>query len=398
MTHRERMLATIRGEPTDRIPWAPRMDLWCIAQRARGTLPDRFADLNTLEISEVLDVACHAVRADYTMPRDPNDAMLRGLGIDNHPDYPYRTELRDFPVDFSYDDENQHTVIRTPVGEIVLHLQQTRDMTREGISLPFVKSYAIQSPDNFEALGLVFEHLEVVPTPEAYGAFQQRIGDRGIAVASGSIGASPIHMILHDLVAMDQFFYLYTDERDAMHRLCERMEPYFEASLDALVDCSAEVVFWGGNYDQNLTWPPFFETEITPWLQRVSDRLHAAGKFLLTHTDGENQSLLPLYPACGFDVAESVCTQPMTQCTLEEVRSGMGPSTTVWGGVPAVSLLKDSMDDATSEAYFDEVFGALGTGERLILGVSDNVPPDVDLDRMERIKERIEAFGPVRTA
>ena len=39
MTHRERMLAAIRGEPTDQLPWAPRMDLWYIAQRARGTLP-----------------------------------------------------------------------------------------------------------------------------------------------------------------------------------------------------------------------------------------------------------------------------------------------------------------------------------------------------------------------
>jgi hypothetical protein len=50
MNHRERMLATIRGEPTDQIPWAPRMDLWYIAQRARGTLPEKFAGLNTVEI------------------------------------------------------------------------------------------------------------------------------------------------------------------------------------------------------------------------------------------------------------------------------------------------------------------------------------------------------------
>ena len=40
-------------------------------------------------------------------------------------------------------------------------------------------------------------------------------------------------------------------------------------------------------------------------------------------------------------------------------------------------------------------FAELGMAERLILGVSDNVPPDCSLARLERIRERVEAFGPV---
>jgi len=235
-----------------------------------------------------------------------------------------------------------------------------------------------------------------VPTPQAYRAFQQRVGERGIAVARGPVAASPIHLILHELVAMDQFFYLYHDERAAMHQLAERMTPFFEACLEALVACEAEVVFWGANYDQDLTWPPFFEAEIAPWLKKVSQRLHAAGKLLLTHTDGENKALLPLYPACGFDVAESVCPAPMTQCTLAEVRAGMGPQTTVWGGIPSVALLDDAMAQTAFEPYLDDVFGALGAGDHLILGVADNVPPDANLARLEAIKQRVEAFGPVQ--
>jgi hypothetical protein len=181
------------------------------------------------------------------------------------------------------------------------------------------------------------------------------------------------------------------DERESLHQLAARMEPFFEALLEAQSACGAEVCFWGANYDQDLTWPPFFAAEIAPWLKKVSDCLHAAGKYHLTHTDGENRALLPLYPACGFDVAESVCPHPMTRCTLAEIRSGMGPQTTVWGGLPSVALLKDSMDDATFKAYLDETFGSLGRGDHLILGVSDNVPPDACLDRLERIQERIAA-------
>lgn len=395
MTHRERMLATIRGEPTEQIPWAPRMDLWYIAQRARGTLPERFIGLNTVEIAEVLDVACHAVGADFTLSGG-RDVSLRGLGVDNHQDYPYRVELRGLSVDSSDDGEELRTLIGTPAGEVFTHLHRSAQMARDGISLPFFKSYAIESVDDFEAVAQIFEHLHVVPTPESYAAFQQRIGERGIAVARGPVAASPIHLMLHELIAMDQFFYLYMDERDAMHRLAERMEPFFEAALDALIACDAEVIFWGANYDQDLTWPPFFEREIAPWLKKVSDRIHAAGKLLLTHTDGENRDLLRFYPDCGFDVAESVCPAPMTKCTLAEIRKGMGPKTTVLGGIPSVALLDDSMDETTFEAYLDDLFGSLGAGDHLILGVSDNVPPDVNLARMEEIKRRIEAFGPVQ--
>ena len=80
MTFRERMLATLRGQPTDLIPWAPRMDLWCIANRERGTLPASFEGLDTAGIARVLGVACHAVRAEFTQARDPRDFALRGLG------------------------------------------------------------------------------------------------------------------------------------------------------------------------------------------------------------------------------------------------------------------------------------------------------------------------------
>ena len=405
MTHRDRLLAAIDGHPTDQLPWAPRMDLWSISLAARGDLPTEFTGLDTAGISDVLGVACHAVRGDFTIPRDPGDLILRGLGFDNHPDYPFRVELDGLEADFHSDGENLRTTFRTPAGDIHTHLQMTAAMKREGISLPFFQSYAIESVDDLDAVARIFEHLRVVPTPERYAAFHQRIGDRGLAVAAGPLAASPIHLMLHELMAMDRFYYMYADARQALEDLALHMEPFYQAALEAVALCDAEVVFWGANYDRDLTWPPFFREQITPWLQRVADRLHAAGKRLLTHTDGENEGLLPLYPECRIDVAESVCPQPMTRCTLRQVRDGLrqdipGQDTpvqgiTVWGGIPSVALLPDSMSGAAFEDYLDGVFAELGSGDHLILGVSDNVPPDADLDRLARITERAATFGPV---
>jgi uroporphyrinogen-III decarboxylase len=396
MTHRERMLAAMRGQPTDRIPWAPRMDLWAIAHRARGDLPARFADKNTVQIARELGVACHAVRADYTIKRQPQELALRGIGIDNHPDYPYRVEVDGLPVHFEHGDGLYQTRIETPAGEVSTVIRMTPKMAADGISLPFVEKYAIESEADFEPVAALFEHLTVVPTPQAYNAFRGRVGDQGVAVGNGSLCASPVHLMLHELCSMEEFYVMYAEEPNAMHALGERMVSFFDAMLDAALLSDAEVIFWGANYDQDLTWPTFFKKEITPWLSRVSDRAHAADKLVLTHTDGENRNLLPLYPDCKFDVAESVCPAPMTQCTVREVREGMGTDITVFGGIPCVALMDESMSQSEFEQHMDQLFADFdGNARRLILGVSDNVPPGVNFDRLAQINDWIERFGEV---
>ena len=40
MTHKERMLAAARGDIADHLPYAPRIDLWFQANKARGTIPE----------------------------------------------------------------------------------------------------------------------------------------------------------------------------------------------------------------------------------------------------------------------------------------------------------------------------------------------------------------------
>lgn len=397
MTYRERMLAAMCGKGVDQIPWAPRMDLWYIANRTRGTLLKKFEGLTMVELAKALNVACHAVRADFTKLRSPAHLLLKGFGLDLHYDYPFKCEVVDLPVEFHHDEENFVTTIKTTAGKVTTHTQLTAEMLQNGISLPFIKSYPIEDKNDFEAVAQVFDHLQVIPTPNAYAEFQQRVGDQGVAVAAGLYAASPMHLILHDLMPMEQFFISYFEDRDALCKLAKRMEPFFDAVLDAVLQNDAEVIYWGSNYDQNITWPPFFRDEIVPWLTKVSKRAHAAGKLLLTHTDGENKALLPLYPSCELDIAESVCPHPMTACTLKEIRGGFGTKTTIWGGIPSTSLLDSSMDEDSFDVYLDEMFSELETGERLILGVSDNVPPGANLSRFEKIKQKIEDFGSVQT-
>ena len=392
MNHRDRMLAALKGQPIDQIPWVPRMDLWYIAHHARGTLPRELVGADEVAISSYFDFACHALAGDATLPRRPEDFALLGLGFALHPDFPYRLELRGLRMRWAGSFDELVTVIETSRGDVTTRMAWTDDMRRSGISAPIVTEHAVKSPADLDAVAEVFDHLEVVPTPEGYAAYRDRVGERGLAVAQGG-PASPLHLALHDLMAMEDFFYLWADDRDAVESFGRRLDPFFEALLQAAIGCSAEVVFWGGNYDQDITWPLFFKEAMVPWIRRASDGLHAAGKLLLSHTDGENLMLLPFYGSAGIDVAQSFCPAPMTRLTLRQMREGLGPNRAVWGGIPSIALVPEAMADDAFEAFLDELPEQVGSGRRLILSVSDMVPPDADLGRLEQIGDRIKALG-----
>ncbi len=47
-THKARVLAALRGELVDRLPYVPRLDLWYLANSTAGTLPKQYVGLPIL--------------------------------------------------------------------------------------------------------------------------------------------------------------------------------------------------------------------------------------------------------------------------------------------------------------------------------------------------------------
>jgi uroporphyrinogen-III decarboxylase len=130
-----------------------------------------------------------------------------------------------------------------------------------------------------------------------------------------------------------------------------------------------------------------------PHLQRLANILHHRGKLLLGHCDGENKGLLDLIPESGIDIAEAICPRPMTKVTISEVKKAFKGKVTIFGGVPSVALLKESMPDDEFEAFMENLFGEIGPGDRFILGVSDTTPPDAQFERLLRITEMVQEKG-----
>ena len=152
------------------------------------------------------------------------------------------------------------------------------------------------------------------------------------------------------------------------------------------------MVWWGANFDDMLTFPPYFAQEIQPWIRKAADTLGAAGKLVLCHTDGENRGLMDLIRDSGMHIAESFCPAPMTKVTLAEYYRHWRGHLTLFGGIPSTVVMPGT-SEADFEAYMDELFRAVAPGQRIVIGVADEVPPSAVFSRLQRIGERIEKEG-----
>jgi hypothetical protein len=389
MTHRQRILAAIRGEVPDRLPWVPRLEFWQRAGLRRGTLPSELRSLTLTEIAERLGVGCHWSGLDEADCTADPGMIDRGLGIFNRPRLTFKVTLQD--VERRVIERGMKTTVEyhTPVGSIRTQAAFTEEMLDSGASMSIIVEHAIHRPLDFDVAGYIFSHLKVEPCMEGYMAYRQEIGEQGVAVAFLSGSACPMQHIMKDLMPLEDFFYTLHDCPEKVLRLAEQMEPYYQQIKAFGAESPAELILLGGNYDDSITHPAFFEKYILPALRDYAQVLHAKGKYLMTHTDGENKLLLPLYLRTGFDVADSVCPYPMTRCTLEEIRAAFADRITIWGGIPSTLLCPGSSTEDEFRRSVDQLIERYASESRFILGVSDMVTADALWERLLYVTEKV---------
>jgi hypothetical protein len=198
---------------------------------------------------------------------------------------------------------------------------------------------------------------------------------------------------MKELMPVEQFFLAQHDYPDKIEMLAEAMDPYYASMKRIAAESGAEIVMLGGNYDDSITHPKWFERYIFPALRDYAAMLHERGKFLMTHTDGENRRLIPLYLRAGFDIADSVCPAPMTRMTLDEIRTAFEDKITIWGGIPSVLLCPDSASESEFRGWIDGVVERYGHSSRFVLGVSDMVTADASWERMMYVTEKVDSIN-----
>jgi hypothetical protein len=388
------MLKAARGEWADRLPWVPRIDLWHNSNSMRGTLPAKYGKDATLdEIADDIGGGHHKIVPEFLKVRSPEDNIDRGIGVYRLWGMAYRPELVGVEREVEKEGDFTRVTYHTPIGSVSCKILYSDEMKRAGASITWISEHVLKEPKDYRVVGYIFKNIKIHPDYNNYLEYQKKVGNKGFAAAFANLSSSPMHHIMKEFLDATKFYLEMYDHPKEMRQLCEDMEPYYDQIFRVLADSPAEVIFSGGNYDEMITYPPFFRDYIMPHLQKLADILHPKGKLLLCHCDGENKGLLDLIRESGMDLAEAICPQPMTKVTLREVKKAFQGKVTIFGGVPSVALLEESMSDEGFKKFMKNLFAEIVPGDRFILGVSDTTPPDAKFDRLFRITEMVHKWG-----
>jgi methylmalonyl-CoA mutase cobalamin-binding domain/chain len=394
MTHRQRLLAAVRGDMPDHLPYAPRIDLWFNSNSLNGTLPQRHQGRTRDQIALSEGWALHKVVADHLRQPNPDAMLHRALGVHFMKEYVAHFTFSD-RVEIEVKRAGDRTRVRynTAKGHITTSTVYSQEMRRSGTSVPWIEEHAVKTPGDLKVLAGIFENMDVVANYDAFNAYQAEVGEDGLPVTAFTVAAGPVHHIQKYFLDATEFFHYYRDHQPEILYLADALAPLYEKALRIVAKSPAEVIQWGSNFDDMLTFPPMFAQHFVPWIRKAKQVLGPQNIRILCHTDGENLGLMDLLRGSGMDVAEAVCPAPMTKVSLQEYYRRWSDRITIFGGVPSNLLLPQLTPNDQFERFMDELFAGIGDGRRFILGIADTTPPDADFERLVRIGEVVREKG-----
>ncbi|MCL6088011.1 MAG: hypothetical protein M1475_06325 [Actinobacteria bacterium] len=393
MNWKERIISTIKGKPVDFLPFVPRLDIWYQSNKINNTLPKKYKSFSLKEIVKDLGLGLHTVVPNFRDFLNKDSQGLLGLGIYNLRNNPYKINLNSIDFRFETNKEGLTTsVFYTPYGEITTKILFNKRMESDGATLGHTVEYSIKDINDVKALGYIFERIQVEENYDNFLNFKKIIGDDGISVAFCSLSASPMHHIMKELISFEKFIYELNDHPAQLIELAEKISIFFDKIIPVSIGGEAEAIFLGANYDSFLTWPVFFKNYITPYLKKYSDMAHKSGKFFLTHADGENKGLIKEYIDAGIDIADSICPYPMTKLRIKDIREEFQGKITIWGGIPSICTLEETMNDNEFDKFMDEFFIQIEKGDHLILSFADTTPPAAKFERIEKVAKLAKNF------
>ncbi len=355
----EMNLAIFRGEDPGGVLWQPRLEFWYLANKARGTLPRRYRDAGLLDVYD----DCRASVRYFTSP----------LRVRYHT-VKQRTEW--------LDDTHQAHYLETPIGT----LREVR--AYDGLRLSGARSeYRIKTLDDLRILEYVLQDEEWYWDAEAFSRDLARVGERGAPQFYPR--RTPVQGLFIEHMGFEPTILALTDHGERIRQYVQIAGKADDAMYEVICTCPVPICNLGENIDANLDPPPVWREHLAPWYRKRTEQLRAAGKYTHIHVDGAMKPILTHMQDCAWDGIEAATPEPQGDVTLEEIKEALG-DLVLLDGIPAIYFLPSYPESILMECA-EQVVKLFHP--RLVLGISDEIPPDGDIERVKRVGEMVAAIS-----
>jgi len=274
-------------------------------------------------------------------------------------------------------DRTQIVVYKTQLGKLT-------KKTRGG----HLVEYPIKTIDDIKIMKYIIKHTKFHFYLPCFKLAQKIIGDRG--VISTYFARSPYMRLIIEYMGFERTILYLKRYPNEMHDLMQFIEDQDDEMYKILCQSPIKILNFGENIDANLAPPKYFEKYLIPHYETRVKQLHRAGKFCHIHMDGSLRDLLPYLEGLPFDGLEALTAKPQGDITLKELKESIG-SKILLDGIPAILFLPHYSFKYVRE-YTLKVLEMFSPN--LILGISDELPPNSDFKKVEMIASIVKNFEP----
>jgi hypothetical protein len=352
---REMDVAIFQGKDPGGVLWQPRLEFWYAVNQKRGTLPSHLRDASLLDVYDY----CHAsVRYFVQGP----SVRYKNVAV---------TEKME-------DEKRLRRTWETPLGTLtdVLHYDEWNLSSHN-------TEYKLKKPGDFKILEYILQDETWQWDQAAYERDLAAAGERG--APQFYFRRSPLQGLFIEHMGFENTIYMMYDRADVIRRYVEVASGADDALYEVLCGCPVPILNLGENIDASLDSPKIWCQHQIPYYRQRVERLRAAGKFVHIHIDGGMKPLLPYLRDCPWHGIEAATPIPQGDVTLEEIKGALG-DLVLLDGIPALYFLP-SYTVGTLVACVRRLIEMFYP--RLVLGISDEIPPDGDIERVRLVGELV---------
>ncbi len=352
------------GKAGGRIIWQPRIGCWYDDKIFAGEeLPAPYTGMSPVEVYRALGVSARVYNYNKSFKRVEHPSVK--------------------VIERKLSDTDTEITTETPVGRQVEIRRQSPNSTH----IIHVK-WPVSSEDELKVATWRAEN-------ETW-QWDQTAFDRTRA-AWGDLGAPTIFMprvnvqdLYINTMGVEKGVYAIYDWPDTVRAYFLALDESHDRMID-VINCSpVDIVNFGDNVHAGTCDPHLFRTHVLPCYHRRVKKLHAAGKFVHAHWDGDVKPLLPFAKETGLDGIEAITPEPQGDVTLEETREALGDDMFLLDGIPAIYFDK-TFPVATLEECARKVIDLFAP--KLILGISDEISSTGDIERIRVVSAIVEEYN-----
>lgn len=354
MNHRERILAVLKGEEVDRIPWS-----LCMNEYYTDSLPLQGYHMDLIE----------------TLRFFRNDIMERHVPI-------VKEYYKNVSIEVKKYRDTALTEYTTPVGTL------TVEQTDAG-NTKYISKYLLNNIEDVKIYQYIVENTQYSP---CYKEFLERdafIGRDGIATPSGNL--TPVQRLMQTLMGIQNFVYLMEDYPDEMNSLLQAMHECNKISYQLMAESPSPVVFTYEDTSTTVMSKDMYLKYSAPQLDDYADILHKCGKTFIVHMCGKLKGFADIIKEGKMDGIDSLCPPTTGDLWAHEARNVWGEGKIIIGGLEPPALVRMTVEETIR--YTVDVLNRIVPGRAFVLSSGDAVSYGTPVENLLAITRVIELAG-----